>query len=304
MNKKKLPANSSAKPWALISLPPFPVVAAKVMQLLADNRTGLKELADIIRADVAFSAEVLTLANCSLFALRTEIKTVLHATTVLGTNRVKAIAMTVGLRSYLTDSLKLPALLACWRHSLACAILCEDLASAAFMERDEAYLAGLLHDVGRLALTVVEPLKYSNLIRESEERAMDVRAREKELFGVDHCQAGRWMTQQWKLPSHFAEVAARHHDAVSPEQFDMIAVVQLGCQLADSIGFWAVRPFHLRSFEDIVESLPHAVSKHLPRSREDLALRIATRINALDAGLSLITKSEATAIGSSVDVLS
>src|ERR1700722_4322995 len=122
MSGKNSGVEMAAKPWALINLPPFPAVAARVMQLLSQDSSGLKELAGVIRTDVAFSSELLTLANCPLFATSAEIKTVLHAAALLGLNRVKGIAMTISLRSYLTDSLRMPALLACWRHSLACAI--------------------------------------------------------------------------------------------------------------------------------------------------------------------------------------
>jgi putative nucleotidyltransferase with HDIG domain len=284
MTRRASLAGSAGKPWALISLPPFPAVAARVLQLLSQDGTGLKELADIIRADIAFSAEVLTLANSALFATASEIRTVLQATVLLGLNRVKAIAMTVGLRSYLTDSMKIPALLACWRHSLACAILCEDLATAAFMERDAAYLAGLLHDVGRLALSVVEPIKYGNILQTSAS-IPDVRARERELFGADHCEAGKWMAEQWKLPRHFAEVTARHHDPVTSGTFDMVTLVQLGCELADVVGFAAVHSPTPVTIEDVRAKIPQQVLRRFSQSREELALQVAIKINSLDMSL-------------------
>ncbi|HEY6290612.1 MAG TPA: HDOD domain-containing protein [Terriglobia bacterium] len=124
----------SKKPWALINLPPFPGVAARILQLLSKDDAGMKDLAALIRTDIAFSSEILTLANSALFAFRTEINSILQATVLLGLGRVKAIALTVGMRSYVTDSLKLPALLACWRHSLACAVLCEEMAPACMFE--------------------------------------------------------------------------------------------------------------------------------------------------------------------------
>lgn len=272
-----------AKPWALINLPPFPAVATRIMQLVSQDRSGLKELADVIRADVAFSAEILALANCPLFAIRTEINSVLQATVLLGLNRVKGIAMTVGLRAYLTDSVKMPVMLACWRHSLAVAILSEELASAAFMEREAAYMAGLLHDIGRLALGMIEPVKYSNLIAEMEASGGDVRAREKDLFGLDHCEAGRWMANQWKLPKHLAEVAFRHHD-LPPEKFDVVSLVHYGCMLAESIGFGAVQLPNAPQFDQVVRMLPSAVAGGLKHSREEMTLRVATKINSMDAG--------------------
>jgi putative nucleotidyltransferase with HDIG domain len=275
----------SAKPWALINLPPFPIVAARVMELLSHDTTGLKELADVIRADVAFSSEILTLANCALFATRTEITTILQAAALLGLKRVKGIAMTVGLRSYLTDSLKMPALLACWRHSLACAIVCEDVASACRMERDAAYLAGLLHDIGRLALSVVEPLAYAELIHEADEGSVDVLSRERELFGLDHCEAGKWLAKQWKIPAQFAEVAERHHEPLQPGKIDTLAIVQLGCQLADAVGFGAVRQAHPAKFEEVLNHLPQAALQRFDTDREHLALKVATKINSIDVNL-------------------
>ncbi len=255
------------------------------MQLLSQDTTGLKELADVIRGDVAFASEILTLANCALFATRAEITTILQAVALLGLNRVKGIAMTVGLKSYLTDSLKMPALVACWRHSLACAIVCEDLAFACRMEHDAAYLAGLLHDIGRLALSVVEPVTYAELIREADEGPVDVRSRERELFGLDHCEAGKWLAQQWKIPARFAEVAERHHEPVRPGKIDALAVVQLGCLLADAVGFSAVRNATPANFGEILAQLPQAALHRLDTNRDRLTLKIATKINSIDIGL-------------------
>jgi len=261
------------------------MVAARVMELLSHDTTGLKELADVIRADVAFSSEILTLANCALFATRTEITTILQAAALLGLNRVKGIAMTVGLRSYLTDSLKMPALLACWRHSLACAIVSEDLAYACRIERDAAYLAGLLHDIGRLALSVVEPVAYAELIREADEGPVDVSSRERELFGLDHCEAGKWLAQQWKIPARFAEVAERHHQPVRPGEIDILGVVQLGCRLADAVGFAAVRHAHPAKFEEILHQLPQTALQRFDTDPDRLALKVATKINSIDISL-------------------
>ena len=242
----------------------------------------MKELAALIRSDVAFSSEVLTMANSALFTFRTEITGILQATVLLGLQRVKAVALTVGMRSYLIDSLKIPGVLSCWRHSLACALVCEELAGACMIERDAAYLAGLLHDVGRLALTVVEPLQYSNLLLAAEENTMNVLDEERQLFGLDHCQAGRWLAEQWKLPPHFAEIAEHHHSRRIPDKFDLLALVQVACRLADCIGFWAVRPLRPLGFHDVLRDLPLAARKNGEISQEDLTLNVAMKINAIE----------------------
>lgn len=270
------------KPWALINLPPFPAVAARILQLLSKEDAGMKELAALIRSDVAFSSEVLTMANSALFTFRTEITGILQATVLLGLQRVKAVALTVGMRSYLMDSLKIPGVLACWRHSLACGLVCEELAGACMIERDAAYLAGLMHDVGRLALTVVEPLQYSNLLLAAEENAMNVLGEERELFGMDHCQAGRWLAEQWKLPQQFAEIAAHHHDHQIPGKFDLLSLVHVACRLADCIGFFAVRPAQPLKFRDVLRDLPLAARTSAGVTQEDLTLKVAMKINSIE----------------------
>jgi putative nucleotidyltransferase with HDIG domain len=282
-SSQKEPASELArKPWALINLPPFPAVAARILQLLSKEDAGMKELADLIRSDVAFSSEVLTMANSALFTFRTEITGILQATVLLGLQRVKAVALTVGMRSYLVDSLKIPGVLACWRHSLACALLCEEFAGACLMERDTAYLAGLMHDIGRLALTVVEPLHYSNLLLAAEEDEVNILDEERKLFGMDHCQAGRWLAEQWKLPPHFAEIAAHHHSRQVADKFDLLALVQVACRLADCIGFWAVRPARPLKFRDVLRDLPVAAHTNGEISQQDLTLKVAMKINSIE----------------------
>lgn len=270
------------KPWALINLPPFPAVAARILQLLSKEDAGMKELAALIRSDVAFSSEVLTMANSALFTFRTEITGILQATVLLGLQRVKAVALTVGMRSYLIDSLKIPGVLACWRHSLACALVCEELAGSCMIERDAAYLAGLMHDIGRLALTVVEPLQYSNLLLAAEENTMNILDEERSLFGMDHCQAGRWLAEQWKLPQQFAEIAAHHHERQGTGKFDLLALVQVSCRLADCVGFWAARPSKPLRFRDLLSDLPLPARTNPGISQEDLTLKVAMKINSIE----------------------
>src|SRR5215472_15797613 len=112
VSQKEQRSELARKPWALINLPPFPAVAARILQLLSKEDAGMKELAALIRSDVAFSSEVLTMANSALFTFRNEITGILQATVLLGLQRVKAVALTVGMRSYLLNSLEIPGVLA------------------------------------------------------------------------------------------------------------------------------------------------------------------------------------------------
>jgi len=273
---------NSEKPWALINLPPFPAVALKLLRMIDKDEVGIQKLTNLIRADVALSTEILTLANSALFAFRSDITSILQATVLLGLQRVKALAVTIGMRVYLTDSMKIPALLACWRHSVSCALLAEELAVGNFMDKDSAYTAGLIHDIGRLALAVIQPAQYAHFLTNTEEHPCDVLKRERELFGIDHCQAGRWLVEAWKLPGAFADVTAHHHAEPKDGDSSVVALVRQACRLADTLGFAAARSLDARSYQDLREELSARERRQLPADQDALTLKIATKINSME----------------------
>lgn len=282
-NMDAAPPNSDLanKPWALINLPPFPAVAARILQLLLQENASVKDLSALVEMDIAFSTEILTLANSALFAFRSEITSILQASVLLGFERLKAIALTVGLRSYVRNFLT-PGLLGCWRHSLACALISEQIGPACLVEREQAYVAGLVHDIGRLALATIEPVAYKKLMAEAEEKSIDILAREEDLFGVDHPEAGKWLAEQWNLPKLFADVAALHHSEPAPGEPDMVGVVRVACRLADCIGFPAVCSHRPAELHEILRALPRSAASRLNLDHEQLAAMVETKIKSVE----------------------
>jgi len=270
------------KPYPFVSLPPFPAIALQVLKLIDRDRVGMNELTELIRADPAFSSELLVMANSPLFAIRAEVKSVRHAAVVLGLQRVKALALTVGLKAYLVDAVNIPVLRGFWRHSVACALLAEEFARLSLMETEFPYVAGLLHDIGRLALAIIHPQQYSDLVRSADENPFDVQKRERELFGIDHCQAGEWLVKSWKLPKDFEDIAAEHHAELEPLGSDIAGLVRWSCLMADTLGFAAIRPPRVHTFEYLVQYLAERERRMLDPAPDQVALRIATKINSLE----------------------
>lgn len=151
-------------PWAHIRLPPFPQIAIRVLQLAKNDDVPMRQLSDLISSEPAFSSEVLTIANSLLYAPRFPVTCILQAIAVLGTKNLKGLCLTVGVRAYLGESLSHPSLRAIWRHNLACALVAEQLALAGLMDKETAYTAGVMHDIGRLALAVIRPKEYATLL--------------------------------------------------------------------------------------------------------------------------------------------
>lgn len=144
-------------PWAHLCLPPFPQVAVQVLNLAGQENVQLKQLDQLISSDAALAAEVLTVANSLLYAPRYPVTSILQAIAVLGVNALRGLCITVGVRSYLGKALHYPAMLALWRHNLACTLIARRLAFGGIIDQDVAYTAAILHGIGRFALAVIQP---------------------------------------------------------------------------------------------------------------------------------------------------
>jgi putative nucleotidyltransferase with HDIG domain len=274
--KQKPPAKTT--PWALDKLPPFPLVATRLMQLLAREDPDITEVGRMISAEPVFATRVLQMANSPLFALTAQVKTLSHAIVVLGLARVKAITVTRALGDFVAPTLNVRALRVCWQNSLAGALLAEKLARACKMDPDFAYVAALLRDIGRLALFVKYPESYANLLAVTGEHAFDLMTTERELFDVDHCQAGAWMMERMPFPPELAEVVAHHHDVPTDKAFRMVHLVRVADRMADALGFAAVTPVQPLQFAEVFQDLPHAAQSRFTQDPEDLMAEIDVRI--------------------------
>jgi putative nucleotidyltransferase with HDIG domain len=273
---RKPPANRT--PWALDRLPPFPLVAGRLMQLLAKEEPDISEVGRMISAEPVFAARVLQMANSPLFALTAQVKTLSHAIVVLGLARVKSITVTRALGDFVAPALSVRSLRVCWQNSLAGALLAEKLARACKMDPDVAYVAGLLRDVGRLALLVKYPDSYANLLAVSSEHAFDVLNTERELFDVDHCQAGAWLMERMPFPADLSEVVAHHHEAPTDRTFRLVNLVRIADRMADALGFAVVAQVNQPKYGEVLEELPEGALSRFHYDEEELRAEIDMRI--------------------------
>jgi putative nucleotidyltransferase with HDIG domain len=233
---------TSTRPWALEGLPPFPPVAMRVLQVLSQEDAVLRQLAELIRMDPAFSAEILRLANSAAFGFSARIDNLGRAIVLLGTERVRALTMTVALGIYTKHCRNNKVMQASWSHTLATAFLSEMLAQACALNRDRAYTAGLMHDIGRLGLLVAYPAEYENLTAVAVENSISVLEVERGMFDIDHCEAGRWLAKDWNFPVELQETIGTHHNGWTPSRRDLNWVLQIACSMADTLGFQVIQP--------------------------------------------------------------
>ena len=260
-----------SKDIVLAHIPAFPPVVLRVLDLLANDDTDTAPLVRELSADATLSAQLLRLANSPLFGLTAQVDTVHHAVVTLGFARVQSLVMAVATTNFMKGAMRTQALQKCWRHTVASAVLCRELARAAGMPEDRAYSFGLLHDIGRLGLLVAYPEEYESLLQTADRDAVSLLDLEKKRFGLDHCEAGRQLVEQWKLPQDFCVIAGRHHDRPSGAPLDFLTLVHAACQLADTFGYAVVKPLKPVSFDEVCDWLPPAVRDHFADDPEPLA---------------------------------
>ena len=269
------------KPWTLSLLPPLPAVALKVLEELSHEDFATGKVVQWIEADPAFTAELLRVANSAMYGSSCQIRTVPRAAMTLGADFVKALAITVAMRIYLKTALRLPILRRCWRHGLACGILAEELSLATRADVGAGYTAGMLHDIGRMGLLATYPAEYAGLLGAPVEHSVDLLQRERELFEVDHCQAGEWLARKWKLPPELETIAARHHE--EPDQdASTLNTVRLACRLADALGFSVLPGASCDEYLSLVARLSSEARARFPDGFEYLKAMIVRRIDTLN----------------------
>jgi len=251
-----------------------------MLRLTAQEDVPINKVQQVLRTDVAFSAEVLRLANSALIGLRTAVSSVEQAVVLLGLERLKALSMTIAMRDFVSTPKSNSTMQACWKYNLVTAIICEWLAPLLAFQSDACYTAGLLHDIGRLAILRSFPEEYERMTSVIQNYDFDQLRCEKDLFDIDHCEAGHWLLASWDFPADLQEVVALHHRQPGPEIPELVAVVHIGWQIADMLGY---SPFDLRSvatIEEITATLPEKARQSIFSGLDGLAATVTQKLAA------------------------
>ncbi len=198
----------------LKDLPSLPHILVKLMEACQDENGCLADIADILTNDPSLCTKVLRLVNSAYYGLGGKVESIDQAVAYLGTNAVKNIAICSSVYQVFNSrkgsndfNLKI-----FWWHSLKCALLSRIFAKKiAYDSPDEAFVAGLLHDIGKLVLWVNYSDNYTELIKKYGNRP-DLLAAGESRLGATHSQIGGWLLDRWKFQSFVADSALYHHE--------------------------------------------------------------------------------------------
>lgn len=252
-------------------LPVVPEMYSQLTALLQDPACSIEQIAGVIAHDTAMTAQILKLVNSAFFGLGREIADPAEAAQYLGVETIKTLVLGAHLfkplNRDLPEGVSIDRFL---RHAQACAAQADrvvDLLEGDRAERHQAYVACLLHDIGKLLLAVNQPEDYARAIALARAESLPLTEAERRIFGADHADVGAYFLGLHGLPLSIVESVARHHDP-------SFAVEAGGVPLA---------ALHVANL--LAEAETPAI-ENLPASRPDPAFMAAHGLNEILARLS------------------
>lgn len=223
-------------------LQPLPNVARKVMEIADSKSFSANELAAILSSDQALTAKLLRLANSAYYGYSRRIATVRDAVVLLGYREVKSIAMAASIMDLFAARLRGPFNLDLfWGHSVAVAVVCEALAKETGLAvAEEAFTAGVMHDIGKLVLNQYMPQEYAGVVQMALGQGMPVHQAEQRMLGFTHADVGGRLADRWKFPTTLVAAIGDHHAAgASADSAAITYIVVKANQLCHEHGIWA-----------------------------------------------------------------
>lgn len=257
-------------------IPAVSPVLGKINRMTREMDTSPRELVKVIMLDPSLTGNVLKLVNSSFYGLAQRVKSLAQAVVLLGMNTVKNLAVSTALLSTVFIHEKRSPLNpeSFWRHCLATAVGCRALAKNLHMPPEDMefyFIAGLLHDVGKILLIRLDPSRYTQALSESRQLGIALSFAEQAYFGCTHAQAGVVLAGKWRLDPSLVDAIARHHDCMLPAADTMTALVTIANNLSKKSGAG-------ESGNCVIEELAEDSAQRLnisPEVLNDTALRLS-----------------------------
>ncbi len=202
------------------TLPVLPQVAMRVTERMQSPTATLNEVSELIKSDMGLSSKVLRLANSSYYSIPGGVTEISKALQYLGFNTIAQIVLTSSVfGSFKNQGTRDFPLTPFWLHSFAVGLLAEITARTLQMKStSDAFVGGLMHDVGKLILLELAPEQLQKIVRISKEKKTSFIATEAELGLENHVKLGAALARHWKLPAPVLSSIENHHSTVAQKE--------------------------------------------------------------------------------------
>ena len=250
-------------------------VVIEILGMLTDKTCKAAELEKVIERDPGLSAQVLKIANSAFYGLRGNVNSIARAMVLIGMEEVRNVALTVCLMNQFRSSSMARSFdsFSFWHHSIMTGLLAREIADQINLVRgSEAYVMGLLHDLGILGMASKLAVHYDR-ISSLESRRNIVRYEIEKSLTIPHTLVGYWIADRWSLPEVLKETILWHHEPLEGEKFvaesALIHVADLITTQAD----------HMESSEQMSDLLDTEIFSRVGMDSEILADLFSLKVN-------------------------
>jgi putative nucleotidyltransferase with HDIG domain len=215
-------------------LPVMPPVAAEIIRKAENPDTQVSTLIQLISRDAALAVRVLKIANSSFYSSARKIETLQQAIVLLGYSTLRSIVVAASLRDVFSRFGLSERLL--WEHSVAAAIGATSLAEGLQgVSREEAFVGGLVHDIGKLLMHFQAEKQYQEVMRAVYSEEQSPMEAEIEILGFDHMEVGALVLEKWRLPERLVAAVGAHHNPEELEEPPGAQALAALLQVADAM---------------------------------------------------------------------
>jgi len=226
------------------AIPPLPMVARQVMELLQDEEAPIGKIAELVEKDISLASRILTIANSPFYGTLSKVSSIDHALVLLGLKEVRAVLLAISVHHFFSgqsDASKASDQEKhhLWRHAIVCSQTAKMLANHYKAQgADAIFLAALLHDVGKVVMQCFLPSLYRRITTEVKGKIHSFSKAERNIIGATHYQVAAKLLQQWQFPGRIILPVFFHHAPWHAKEFSSeAAIVYLANRLTHMAGY-------------------------------------------------------------------
>ncbi len=266
-------------------LPTLPHVATKVMRLVGDPTTSAKDVQDAIITDQGMTGQILKISNSAMFGMKREVRTLTHAIMLLGFDTIRSIVVASASKKLYAGKggtgFKEKLI---WENSIGSALVARGIAEQfSNMDKEEAFIGGLMHNMGKTVLNTKLSDAYSRIMAASYNEGTPIYILERKELGFDHAELGYCLIRQWNLSESLAQ-AVRHYlepEKAPPEYRRLTAAISLGTMFCVDMGLGVSQPVPLE--EQRIEPIKDILA--LTNDRLDIWRKVVAKKLEQDADM-------------------
>lgn len=193
-------------------LPSLPAVVGELIRTLHNEDAGIDQLADGIAKDQSLAARALRVANSPFYGIQHKVASIHDAIVILGFRAVGSLVTAASVTGYFSPPKDVPFdLTRFWRHGIGAALCARALARHVDLDAEAAFTAGLLHDIGVLALLTTRPAYYAEVLARCVAEDCEMVTAEQAVLGFDHARVGEALASRWRFPAEITRAVSLHH---------------------------------------------------------------------------------------------